>query len=651
MRSLALLLGILAALADAAPQFQLPQHPTRAQIDQINTMLREAADDNQARPSVQGEVAFKKLGETSYRTEFVNVLLVEDYASIRQDAAYSRKALKMLEDNAAATMGRAKPSPSMRHTMQTAKTTLLRLEDHIDEFQLIHNPWRAPLPQPSPPSHERSKRGFFGDFAKSLFAELPLGNMAWWGIRTVGSSLFGWFSDSEADKAKEQAQANGRVLTEMRGITRALAANIDRDRDMIIALATSQADLGNRLRVDEFITAVTEDASRVQRRWDRFLSIYDAAITGTLSVQALSGRDISQIQDILARAAVARGLVIPINSGNDFLQCPISFTVTASRLEIVVHVPAAPESSLLQVFRYIPMPLPLVQGGVATPRLNDHIIAINPGQDRFAVLSAYDLVQCKSLGGLLYCPDLTSVRRPVPVNDDSHDLDEGLCLFSLITRNLDDALRRCPVTLSQSPDVVRQLGKGKFMIHTATDQEGQWECASNSLLAADLHFQIEAGRTIDVMVKEGCQGITKTHLFANPDNSRSTDWDHAAVFETPILEVPDELANSSLAELQAAAEKYLGQRDSITLEEALEAKQQILTQKSRNLERYVLMGVAGAVAFIFAIGFYYGAHKVCLRRLCASRPSQPPTPSAPLYPNLSKQQASGSQPKGPFQAI
>lgn len=580
-------------------QFQLPDNPTKAQIDSLNRILRGEVNTNAFAQTTQGEVAFKKLGETSYRMEFVNVLLVEDYESIQYAGTLAASAIRKIREASKQNDNPNYPhfgiSTSVRHTLQTTETLLLQLNNDIVEFKLLANPWTEHAHGPAGPS--RTKRGFAGDLIKSAVQELPLGNLAWWGIKTIGSSLFGWFSNTEADEAKKQAQAQGRTLTLMRKALAALEYNQDNDRKAIRAIITDQADLRSEILVDGYATSIAEAAARHQREWARFLAIYDAATGGKLSVKALAGREVQQIKTILVEAAAAKNLVIPINSGNDFLQCPISFTVDSRYLNIVVHVPAAPQDSLLHIFSYIPMPLPLSNGGVATPQLTNTIIAINPTQDRFAILSAYDMLQCKPLGGLFYCPDLNTVRRPTPLGPDEYNLDEGMCLFALITHQLDQALRRCPVTLSQEPDIVRQLGKGKFLIHAKNDQEAQWDCNDDTLAPANLLFTLEGGKTTNVLVKDGCQGITKTHIFANPDNSRSDEWDRANVFETSIIQMPDDLANSSVAYLQQEAYRLLGQRDPITLEEALQTQTELDQEETTSSFRVVLFATAGVAAF------------------------------------------------------
>lgn len=607
-----LLISAITITMMANAQYQLPNNPSRAQIDHINALLRESATQNSAVPTAQGEVAFKKLGETSYRTEFVNIIIYEDHEGIRNGAGFARNAIREIRDFAR-DQGTDKHkhgpygiSPTHRHTLQVAETDLLLIDSDIMEFNLLTDPWHAPFPSQTQPILERTKRGFAGDLVKSVVSELPFGQMAWWGLKTIGSSLFGWFTDTEADAAKQQALAQGRTLTEVRKAIGILETNTDRDRKAIRAIVTETADLRSDILLDGFITSISEETARLRNGWARFQAIYDQALKGSLSVRVLSGRDTTQIKDMLSEAAAARNLVVPINSANDFLQCPISFKVTSTGLEIVVHVPAAPQDSLLHVFQYIPLPLPLTNGGVATPKLTNHIIAVSPTHDRFTVLSAYDLIQCKPLGGLLYCPDLNAVRRPTAVGPDDHDLDEGLCLLSLLTHQLADALKRCPVTLSQDPNVVRQLGKGKFLIHAKRDQDAQWDCAQDDLAPANLILNLEGGTSTTVIVKEGCQGITRTHIFANPDNGRSNQWDRASIFETHALDIHDAIANASLPELQEAAERLLGQRDPITLEEALQAQAQVVEEQQTSKMRIMLygtMGVAGLAALILAWWF------------------------------------------------
>ena len=93
MASHRLLISAITITMMANAQYQLSNNPLRAQIDHINALLGDSASQNTAVPTAQGEVAFKKLGETLYRTEFINVIIYEDHEGIHNGAGFARNAI------------------------------------------------------------------------------------------------------------------------------------------------------------------------------------------------------------------------------------------------------------------------------------------------------------------------------------------------------------------------------------------------------------------------------------------------------------------------------------------------------------------------------------------------------------------------------
>jgi hypothetical protein len=427
-------------------------------------------------------------------------------------------------------------------------------------------------------------------------SEIPFGSIALWGAKQLAGTLFGWWTTSEADTAKQIAQDNGRRLNRVIEATSLIARRLSTSEEAIKKIIQAGVSLSQKLDLLNALEHAGRAADQLEVRWNEFEEIVTTAADSRLSMHAVKERDLFTLKKVVIEATVLRGLRTPVNSALDFLQCPTTFLMADKGIDLVVHIPAAPIGSLLQIFRYVILPLPLEGGMVATPRLVNTILAIEEGNEAFTIMTDADLLQCRQLGSLYFCPHLNVVRRSPPADTVESEIDEGLCLFFLFTHNVPAALRVCPLTLSTRPDQVRQIARGDFLAISSHDEEATIDCTLQQQGAPRGEVRLFAGTQTNITLPPGCQAIPSRHKFANPINGRSETWEATRTFPIPNLDLPPALQNDTIEELQQFAEQFLGQRDDVTLEEALQAQYQHQADEDISSNRFLLWVVGGLAA-------------------------------------------------------
>lgn len=547
----------------------LPRNIRWEHISRLGELLEEAQSGRVgAIDLVQGEIAFTKLGETSYRTEFITVSLHEQWEELVWSAAALLENINLVERS---------DCNSGHAFMKSAKIKTTKAMDKVMWLEQLTQQWETnPL--------ARKARNILTDIVGSIADEIPFGRIALWGVKQIVGSAFGWWTTSEVDKARTKAEKNGLVIKHLQGRVGYVEQRVQAAELVISQLVTSAEDLDKVQKCTLVIGAAYTIATDLLDRTARIETMVEAALDGRISPKALEGRDVSHLKKMIETIAYKRDLQLPINSLAQFLQCPTSFIATKTSLDLLVHVPAAPADSLLEIFRYVPLPIPMENNITATPRPRNLILAIAHDNSVFADMNEADLLECNHLGHFFYCPSLNVVRKPKEVGNEWEQVDDGLCLYSLFTHNMRAALRTCPLTLTQEPDTVRQISKGTFIVVTNDDEYGTINCVDEERQ----EFQLFKGVPKNVTLGPGCEAITQSHRFAHPENGRSDSWEATKVFPVPRGDIPDILNSTSIQELQEAARNWAGIRQDLTLQEAISAKASLEVTHSRGITKMVM---------------------------------------------------------------
>ncbi len=623
--------ALTALLILAATSAQTTAKPTREQLQQLAhlselaELLLRTEPGTQAANIAKGEVAFTKLGETSYRTEYITIKLAIDTDKFESDMrAVKDASLKLRQWG---TTDEQFSHTLATHTLDAAETIIAIIEARKEQLDQLTKPWSEPWHKI--PSYRR-KRGFFGDLVSNVVSEIPFGRLAWWGLKTIASTAFGWWTAAEVGKARSDAETNGREIKKLQHDTNMLADRAQAADNIVQQLVRSTYNIQRGFLAQNAATSINIFAISMKAHWDAHEAIIEAALDHRLSPKALMGRDMSDVKLMVSEAAIERNLEIPINSLADFLQCKTSFISSQQGLDLIVHVPAAPRDSLMEVYRYVPLPIPLKGGAKATPRLTKDILAIAHDNAFFATLSSTDLLQCKQQGHLFHCPNLNIVRKPDEQEQSSYMIDEGLCLYHLFSHDLEAALKVCPLTLADQPSEIRRVAKGNFMAFVDEDEVGIILCGSSETRQ---EFILRADSPTNITLGPGCKAVTDKHMFANPSDGRAAEWEKTNVFATAEINIPDILNNTSVQELQEAAVQWIGARTEISLEQARFMTKAFDEEESRLKRSLVLYTTATITCILVLIIIAAGAGFFIQRRTCRRKQTDTKT-KKPTYASL-----------------
>jgi hypothetical protein len=302
------------------------------------------------------------------------------------------------------------------------------------------------------------------------------------------------------------------------------------------ALRTS-ARLGRTHRELTHITLATIEALKIEKydgnanlRIDRALTIYnhrmttietalDQALIGRAAVSAFTEFNLDQVAHDIQLKATQAGMVPAALHISDWLHFEAGFIGLTYGFDVLLHVPIYRPETLMTIFHYHPLPIPLTGGAHLRVTQNGLThIAINDAQSLFRAMGLAEFTRCSHRGQLYIC-DFSSVARKAPDDDDEWDAtvkDAEVCLFALFTRRFRLARAACLTTIKATPAAMVQLGVNHIASYSADTVYARVVCRQQ---AAQQHLAATLKGTRGITVPEHCGLDTPTHSFAPTDES------------------------------------------------------------------------------------------------------------------------------------
>jgi hypothetical protein len=383
---------------------------------------------------------------------------------------------------------------------------------HIQNIKIIRNRAMAILKmkQPLHDAHHRSKRFIF-------FTALFIGAL----VVAASSTAMGLYSTIELQNVKAEAVAQGNVLEEVTNATTLLDESL---------IDTQEALANQRTHLDHAATAILlQDVAMaihsIGQKISDLENILAASMAGRIAPAALADRDLETALAHMSRTANRMQHTILLRFPSDFLQCSCSFIMTEHGFDLVAHVPIAPEDTILNVYQYTPMPMPVHQNFYASINSPSTIIAVNSEEDRFRAISQATLATCRRIGTIFQCDKFNVVRRAQQIVPKA--IDDELCLFSLFRRKLDHARDTCNWRLIARPETAAQINKDTFAVVAQQSHRAIINCWNSSNTET---LEITAGEIMTHKLQPGCRAQTNAYIMASPMDGR--DERLAVVHET-----------------------------------------------------------------------------------------------------------------------
>ena len=373
----------------------------------------------------------------------------------------------------------------------------------------------------------------------------------------------------------------------------------------------------------------------IKNRLEQATHVTQVAQNRRLAVDFLPADQLPELFKKLEGQARAIDHKLIITQPSDLFQLELSYFYDGIRLQMLLHVPTVPKDSILRLLKLHPFPLPLNKNYSMIPVVQDDLLAISAGFNRYsAQLSSVDLLGCHSVNKIYLCERHGVLGKQL----------NNSCLGSLYLQNFDLAQTICPIHIRPAVEVVRQLLDNWFLIFSPSPQTAYVSCRNGT----ENEAYIKTGIT-RTFLSPGCKMNLRYHLLqadfalSLPEDVVHFQWDWDTTEITETLE--DDMA-----------ELYDEGITDPTLQNLLEVKK-------KNPKLLLLKVFVTFICSVIALGliaiiiFWYFARDYILRIACLQtflspriRPlidtqSNPPqsiellpptrqTATAPVYPRI-----------------
>jgi hypothetical protein len=332
----------------------------------------------------------------------------------------------------------------------------------------------------------------------------------------------------------------------------------------------------------------------IRLKLEKATHVTQVAQNRRLAVDFLPADQLPELFKKLETQAQAIDHKLIITQPSDLFQLELSYFYDGVRLQMLLHVPTVPKDSILRLLKLHPFPLPLNKNYSIIPMVQDDLLAISAGFNRYsAQLSSVDLLGCHLINKIYLCERHGVLGKQL--NDS--------CLGVLYLQNFDLAQEICPLHIRPATEVVKQLRDNWFLIFSPSPQTAYVSCRNGT----ENEAYIKSGIT-RTFLSSGCKMNLRNHLLqadfslSLPDDIVNFHWDWDISDLTLNLE-------DDMAELYE-----LGNADP-TLQDLLEIKK-------RNPKKLLLRVFITFICSIIALGliaiivFWYFAKDYILRLSC-----------------------------------
>lgn len=454
-----------------------------------------------------GKIYFDKVGETSFQSETVTIKIRLDIHQtwllmneLKEALGKQRNLIRNDKNGELHQFEKHAFIENIGYKIFKAEALATRCKFFLD----IQNPYFSE----SRVGHHRNKR--------AIFTVLAI-------IAAVAATAFAAYTVEELISIRQQAEAADQVLA-----TAFDLAEADHTRQATLAGLVSstakQADNGNaviwQLMLNDRIEATLDVAERQIRDIE---AIITSALSQKLSPVAIETTDPKKVLLILAEKSLATGFKPLIRRPSDLLQCKTSFLMDERGFDLLVHVPTVPTESILELYRFIALPIPTHDKYHSVINVDDTILAINHDNSLYRTFSALELEQCRQIGYFYTCDRSNVVRiAPQSLADPMPQIvNTGACLFALFTQRFHDAAVVCDVIIQEAPDTVIQVSESKFLSYNKIAHQGLISC---SVSESPVRETFPANNINELSLRPGCTATTATHIFSHPASGKIRDW-------------------------------------------------------------------------------------------------------------------------------
>jgi Baculovirus F protein len=226
---------------------------------------------------------------------------------------------------------------------------------------------------------------------------------------------------------------------------------------------------------------------------------------------------LATVADALADLdSTARGLgyELLVTKPADVFQCKASYMVVPGGFEIFVHVPMAKTEDEFNLYRFLPIPVPLTANSTLLVLPQHDLLAITADETKFTTMPSAALASCHNTGAHFLCPDANTYQMTGKGERASYS--EDACLFELFHRDMVGVKRACRMQIGPPEDGVFAVDQNQFVFTSREPHKGFISCADGAT------GSFNAGPATLVKLDPGCTAKSQTHAAtAQKDISQS----------------------------------------------------------------------------------------------------------------------------------
>ena len=438
---------------------------------------------------------FTKIGKTTHVLDFVNLKLEIDIVGTRALLEQLWKAMDR--------MHKRMRSPTVPYQfVEYHRLKMVRVEELIDECDTF----TALKDTVDADAKARDKR-----FVFTLIAVLAAAAVTAFGVYTV----------SEITALNRKTRSISEVAAEVIDVQQEFgSAEVNLEGHVQRTIRMSD-DLALTVRNLAYSTQTEHTVSALERKMATVREIITAAMYQRLAPAAMQQRQFKFFLQTLQMESRKRGFQLLVSRTADLLQCSTSFIMTDVGINIITHVPSSPLEAVLDMYKFIPLPIPVHDQYHAILGITDTVLAIAPSQVIFRSLTAFDLSQCNKLGEYFICHDGNVMRKALPAMK-TLTTDSGVCMYSLFTQNFEVAATACDVYIAPAQSTVQQISTNSFVTFSDRSFTGSLQCLNGDTNVTSIKFY--ANRMQPVTLPPGCILDSEQHVFSSGDRARTRSW-------------------------------------------------------------------------------------------------------------------------------
>lgn len=119
-------------------------------------------------------------------------------------------------------------------------------------------------------------------------------------------------------------------------------------------------------------------------------------------------------------AAKVRSFQLLSSRTADLRQCSTCFIMIVVSITLITHVPSSPLEAVLDMYKFMPLPIPVHDQYHTILRIIDTVLAIAPSEVIFRFFTAFNLSQCDKFGVYHICHEGNVMRKSLPAMKTGH---------------------------------------------------------------------------------------------------------------------------------------------------------------------------------------------------------------------------------------